>query len=121
MGLLYIHSNLSTPVSHRDSQKWPLLTSGLKLCSEHQKLLIGFSQDTLRLAFVDRKPLLAGVVMHRFDYISCFYYKYTLYMFTCLKEQLANLHTQLCKHTQPTSYQSIYIIENSSKCKLFTG
>ena len=28
-----------------------------------------FSRDKLRLAFIDRKPLLAGVLMHRFDYI----------------------------------------------------
>ena len=39
------------------------------LCSERQKLLIRFSRDTLRLAFVDRKTLFAGVVMHRFDCI----------------------------------------------------
>ena len=45
--------------------KWPLLTSGL--CLERQKLLIRFSWDKLRLAFVDRKPLFAGVVMLRFD------------------------------------------------------
>ena len=32
------------------------------LCSEHQKLLI-----QLRLAFVDRKSLFAGVLMHMFD------------------------------------------------------
>jgi len=39
---------------------WPFLTGGL--CSERQKLLIRFLQDELRLAFVDRKPLLAGVL-----------------------------------------------------------
>jgi len=49
----------------RDITKWPLLTSGL--CSERHKLLIRFSRDTLRLAFVDRKPLFAGVIMHMFD------------------------------------------------------
>jgi len=39
------------------------------LSSEHQKLSIRFSRDKLRLAFVDRKPLFAGVVIHRFDCI----------------------------------------------------
>ena len=64
----FIQSNLSTKVSHGELQKWPLLTGGL--CSERQKLSIRFSRDELRLAFVDRKPLLAGVLMHRFDCIS---------------------------------------------------
>ena len=52
-------------VSHGELQNWPLLTGGL--CSERQKLPFRFSQDELRLAFIDRKPLLAGVLMHRFD------------------------------------------------------
>ena len=37
------------------------------LCLERQKLHIRFSWDKLSLAFVDRKPLFAGVVMHMFD------------------------------------------------------
>jgi len=61
----YIQSNLSTRISHGELQKWPLLTGGLY--SEHQKLHIRFSRDKLRLAFIDRKQLLAGVLMHRFD------------------------------------------------------
>jgi len=44
-------------------QKWPLLTGGV--WSERQKLYMQFSRDKLILAFVDRKPLLAGVLMHR--------------------------------------------------------
>ena len=52
----------------RGITKWPLLTGGL--CSERQKLPTRFSRDELRLAFVDRKPLLAGVLMHRFDCIT---------------------------------------------------
>jgi len=32
-------------------------------------IIIRFSRDKLRLVFVDRKPLLAGVAMHRFDCI----------------------------------------------------
>jgi len=44
------------------------MTGGLY--SEHQKLPIRFSRDELRPAFVDRKPLLAGVLMHRFDCIK---------------------------------------------------
>ena len=51
-------SNLST-VSHGELQKWQLLIGGL--CSE--------CQNKLRLVFVDRKPLLTGVLMHRFDCI----------------------------------------------------
>jgi len=39
------------------------------LCSERQKLPIRFSRDKYRLAFVDRKPLLVGVLMHMFDSI----------------------------------------------------
>jgi len=35
--------------------------------SERQKLPIRFSWSKLRLAFVDLKPLLADVLMHRFD------------------------------------------------------
>ena len=60
-------TNLSTKVSHGELQKWPLLAGGL--CSERLKLPIRFSGDTLRLAFVDRKPLLAGVLMYSFDCI----------------------------------------------------
>ena len=38
-----------------------------------------FSRDELRLAFVDRKPLLAGVLKHRFDciYETSVYNMYT--------------------------------------------
>ena len=60
-----VWSNLSTRVSLEELQKWPLLTGGL--CLECQKLPIRFSRDKLRMAFVDRKPLLAGVHVHRFD------------------------------------------------------
>ena len=62
---MLIQLNLSTTVIHGELQKWPLLTGGL--CSERQKLPIRFSRDKLRLAFVNRKSLFAGVVMHRFD------------------------------------------------------
>ena len=61
-----VWSNLSTRVSLGELQKWPLLTGGL--CSERQKLPIRFSRDKLGMAFVDRKPLLAGVLVHRFDF-----------------------------------------------------
>ena len=60
--LLQVQSTLFINVSHRELQKWPLLTGGL--CSERQKLYIRFSRDELRLAFVDRKPLLAGLTVH---------------------------------------------------------
>ena len=50
-------------------KKMPLFTGGLY--SERQKLSIRFSRDKfIRLVFVDRKLLLAGVRMHRFDCIS---------------------------------------------------
>jgi len=49
------------------------LTGGL--CSERLKLPIRVSRDKLRLAFVDLKPLLAGVLMHRFDCIPSMYSK----------------------------------------------
>ena len=65
-----IQSNLSTRVSYGELKKWPLLTGGL--CSERQKLLIRFLRDEFRLAFVDRKPLLAFVLMHRFGCISIY-------------------------------------------------
>jgi len=60
-----LQSNLSTRVSNGKLQMWPLLTGGL--CSECQKLPIQFSRDKLRRAFIDRKPLLAGGLIHRFD------------------------------------------------------
>jgi len=58
-------STLSTTVGYGEIQQWPLWTGDL--CSERQKLLIRFSRDELRLAFVDMKPLFAGVLMHRLD------------------------------------------------------
>ena len=60
--------NLSSRVSHGELQKWSLLTGGL--CLERQKLPFKFSRDELRLVFIDRKPLLAGVLMYRFDCIT---------------------------------------------------
>ena len=44
-----------------------------------------FSRDELRLAFVDRKPLLAGVLMHRFDCILSLseYYIYQRVLWDC--------------------------------------
>ena len=44
-------------------QKWPLLTGGIR--SERHKLPIRFPRDELKLAFVERKPLLAGVLVDR--------------------------------------------------------
>ena len=41
--------------------RWPLFAAS--------KLPIRFSRDELRLAIVDRKPLLAGVLMYRFHSI----------------------------------------------------
>ena len=41
------------------ADRWPLFGAS--------ETTFRFSLDELRLVFVDRKPLYAGVVMHRFD------------------------------------------------------
>ena len=76
-----VQPNLFTRVSRGEQQKWPLLTGGL--CSECQKLPVRVSRDNLRLSFVDSKPLLAGVLMHRFDCIYNGYVTLKFSFFSC--------------------------------------
>ena len=76
-----LQSNLSTRVRNGKLQMWPLLTGGL--CSECQKLPVRVSRDNLRLSFVDSKPLLAGVLMHRFDCIYNGYVTLKFSFFSC--------------------------------------
>ena len=58
MQVLTKHKLRVKPVYNGELQKWPLLTGGL--CLERQKLPIRFSRGKLKLALVDRTPLLAG-------------------------------------------------------------
>ena len=63
----FAQSNLSSTVSHRELQKWPLLTSCL--CSDRQKPTYPFFTGQIK-TLVDRKPLIAGDLWHTFD---CFF------------------------------------------------
>ena len=62
---LHVQSNLPTTVSHDNYKKWPLLIDRWPLFRAAETP--GFSRYQLRLAFVNRKPLLTGTLMRRFD------------------------------------------------------